>query len=414
MADTIEVANCEDSGTGSLRDAVGSAVSGDTVDASALTCGKITMTSGEIAIGVDDLTIVGPGIDALFIDAQGKSRALNHTGAGTLNLQALTVSRGSYSKDDSARGGCIYSGANVSLVDVTIFACEVSGITQPSGGGIFVGGTLYMDRSRLIDNLSIASGMAPHPNGSTPAASAMGGGASSYRIIANRSTISGNSAHSTTDTYTFGGGLFVGPNPFVKVTTIDHNHADRGGGIALLGPGTPNFNMDTISSNSATISGGGIYSLSSLTIRNTTIAFNQSGASGGGIYQYGFLRTLSMDNVIVASNVATDNALDADIGGVVDIFSQSSIVMQTTLPLPPDTIRDDPLLLPLADNGGFSRTHAIPDNSPAVDRGINENTTCDERGFPRVYGAEQDIGAYEYQGDRFMFSNFEICLPAGP
>jgi hypothetical protein len=60
----------------------------------------------------------------------------------------------------------------------------------------------------------------------------------------------------------------------------------------------------------------------------------------------------------------------------------------------------DPLLAPLADNGGPTRTHALLPGSPAISAGSNPaNLTTDQRGagFPRVYESAADIGAFEVQ-----------------
>jgi Ca2+-binding RTX toxin-like protein len=59
----------------------------------------------------------------------------------------------------------------------------------------------------------------------------------------------------------------------------------------------------------------------------------------------------------------------------------------------------DPLLKPLAFNGGPTETHAIPTNSPAKDRlaaGPDCTGDFDQRGVPRPAGAGCDAGAYEY------------------
>src|SRR5688500_1505726 len=61
------VANCNDSGAGSLRDAVAIATSGDTINLAGLACNRITLTSGQIELPQDDLTLVGPGSLALLI-----------------------------------------------------------------------------------------------------------------------------------------------------------------------------------------------------------------------------------------------------------------------------------------------------------------------------------------------------------
>ena len=69
-----------------------------------------------------------------------------------------------------------------------------------------------------------------------------------------------------------------------------------------------------------------------------------------------------------------------------------------TVALPAQTLHVHPLLLPLANNGGPTRTHALGVGSPALDTGNNvANLPTDQRGvaFPRVLGAAADIGAFE-------------------
>jgi len=76
--------------------------------------------------------------------------------------------------------------------------------------------------------------------------------------------------------------------------------------------------------------------------------------------------------------------------------------------LPPGTIQSDPLLLPLANNGGPTRTHALGSGSPAVDAGNNSaGLTTDQRGsgFPRIVGPAPDIGAFEGVDTDTIFAN---------
>ena len=55
------------------------------------------------------------------------------------------------------------------------------------------------------------------------------------------------------------------------------------------------------------------------------------------------------------------------------------------------------MLLPLADNGGFTSTCALQAGSPAINAGTGEGApSTDQRGYGRV-GAP-DIGAYESGG----------------
>ena len=70
-----------------------------------------------------------------------------------------------------------------------------------------------------------------------------------------------------------------------------------------------------------------------------------------------------------------------------------------------DTRNTEPLLGPLANNGGPAQTHLLLVNSPAVDRGLSFGMTLDQRGlsriadsayFPNAGGGDgTDIGALE-------------------
>ena len=65
----------------------------------------------------------------------------------------------------------------------------------------------------------------------------------------------------------------------------------------------------------------------------------------------------------------------------------------------------DPLLGPLANNGGSTQTHALLTGSPAIDAGnaggctdnLGAILTTDQRGFHRPIGSHCDIGAFELQ-----------------
>lgn len=103
--------------------------------------------------------------------------------------------------------------------------------------------------------------------------------------------------------------------------------------------------------------------------------------------------------------------------------------------LPGDTISGTcPLLGPLRDNGGLTRTHQLLSASVAIDAG-NDVTidplsnpkvpfADDQRGptvlngtrdYPRVSGPQADIGAYEVQkGDIVFNAGFDGCYPIAP
>ncbi|MGA9341798.1 MAG: choice-of-anchor Q domain-containing protein, partial [Rhodanobacteraceae bacterium] len=83
-------------------------------------------------------------------------------------------------------------------------------------------------------------------------------------------------------------------------------------------------------------------------------------------------------------------------------------IMTSNIALPPDTIVDDPLLLPLADNGGPTLTHALDPSSVALDAGSNPDALVNDQrgaGFARVVGAGADIGAFEAAPADAIFTN---------
>ena len=93
-AATRVVGNCNDSGVGSLRAVVAAAASGDVIDLRSLTCSKILLTSGSIAVPQASLTILGRTRYGLTIDGNRNDRVFLHTGTGTLRIDHVSVANG--------------------------------------------------------------------------------------------------------------------------------------------------------------------------------------------------------------------------------------------------------------------------------------------------------------------------------
>jgi hypothetical protein len=114
---------------------------------------------------------------------------------------------------------------------------------------------------------------------------------------------------------------------------------------------------------------------------NSTIAHN-TGAGIGGV--------TVMRNSIISDNTA-NNCYSGPViitheGGNVSDDSSCGTVFDLTI--------GDPVLGPLADNGGPSKTHALLAGSPAINSGSNCTVTTDQRYAPRDSAC--DIGAYEF------------------
>ena len=229
------------------------------------------------------------------------------------------------------------------------------------------------------------------------------------------STVSGNVAD-------IGGGIF---NAFDTATatlidsTVSGNRASSGysyggGGIATAGVMT--LHNCTVSGNSAPL-GAGIYvwNEGAVTLTHTTVTGNvarsYSGSSGGGVFvQQG---TLTLRRSIVSGNVATA-APEAREIRVTDYYA-SNVVRADDYnvfghdgdagthgftPGSTDIVPNAPLgglLLPLADDGGGTPTHALAIGSPALDASPGDGAcpATDQRGNPRPRGPACDTGAFE-------------------
>ena len=234
-----------------------------------------------------------------------------------------------------------------------------------------------------------------------------------------------------------GGILNRGGNLTLNRSTVSANATETwGGGIATQG-GTVQINDSTIANNiSGTPSnpgvGGGIYNENGqVTIRNSTISGNESdgrpslgggianyhdmtlesvtitdnfGSDGGGIYfNTTSPVTLTIKNTILAGN-GTDDCYFKTIAGGATINDLGYNLVQADNQLNPcgfvggvnNNLVTVPFLLPLADNGGSTQTHALALDSPAIDAGDTSLPT-DQRGVARPQGAAADIGAYESQ-----------------
>ena len=151
---------------------------------------------------------------------------------------------------------------------------------------------------------------------------------------------------------------------------------------------------------------GGLNLIIPTTISNSTIAFNEACniRAGGPRSNY----KLELASTIIAGNIGFNVPDDFAVYGPVVTTGANNLVVASSAPLPPDTIRDDPLLGTLGDNGGTTQTIALLAGSPAIDAGNDvANLPSDQRGlgFPRVAGAHADIGAFEVEGNDDIFAS---------
>ncbi len=458
----LPVTSCaDDGGAGTLRSVIANAGENDTIDMSALACGTIVLTEGEIDISVlgdhpiNNLTLVGPGRDALVIDAND-DRFIYHaqfqTGVAQLVLRDLTIRNGLYTH---GLASCIDSSGDVSLTRVTISDCHASnGGPLTFGGAVSVSGDLNMVDSAITgssssaggDNVAIGGGAYVTGNlslvdstisGNT-ARSVIGDDGPSYltagggayvrgELSMTRSTISGNTVEATgAGEAATGAGVFVRDDAVVVDSTVEGNVADGlGGGIAKAvfsvygDPGTTiALRNATISGNTAA-SGAGIASARPLAIANSTVSTNHAVDGGAVLFAPDGTSSVTFDlqSTIIAGNTADAGAtlaIDLASTGTLTVTGADNLIRSAgALALPADTLTGDPVLLPLADNGGRTRTHALGLASPARDAGDNAAALAfDQRGagHPRVVGSAADIGAYEWRSDGLFRNGFDPAV----
>lgn len=229
-----------------------------------------------------------------------------------------------------------------------------------------------------------------------------GGGLENYGdLTLTNSTVSGNSAGDE------GGGISNFGTMRIEGSTISGNTSGRNGGgiINQFGLGDPNqFDLtilnSTISGNTTGQDGGGVYNRdgASITIDSTTIADN-TGTRGGAFHIRDATSTATIRSTILPDSSSGFDC-DGDTGVITDgghnLIESQSAFCSFTNGVNGNIVGSDPVLDPLADNGGDTETHALLAGSPALDAGDTTLTT-DQRGVSRPQGAADDIGAFEIE-----------------
>jgi hypothetical protein len=272
FANILTVTNLNDTGAGSLRQAIADAASGDTINF-AIT-GTITLTNGELLI-TKNLSIVGPGAATLAIDGNRAGRIVEIVSNSTVAVFGLTLTNGLALGTNGITdnvlgvggpGGPAVGGAVLNQGTLILSSCKVAGNSalgglggagvigggaggiggDALGGGIFNGGMLFITNTIFSGNSATG-----------------GGGGLTFRVyiangaggnglggaICNTNTIFANGCFFASDSAA--GGAGGGPSIFYGVGGGSGGSA-WGGAVCQMGPGTVAalFNS-TLASNAA-------------------------------------------------------------------------------------------------------------------------------------------------------------------
>jgi hypothetical protein len=312
LPSTFTVLNLNDSGAGSLRQAIldsNSAAGADVIQFAPTLAGTITLTTGELDI-TDELTIIGPGQNKLTISGNDASRIffMDPDNVSPASITGLTIANGftfgsgSPGLDDA--GGAIFNARSfLTLTNCTFVNNKVNVGFGGGGGAIFNAFHLNISGCTFIDNFESVT--SPDAFGAGGAIDALGG------VTISNSTFTGNVASSSfPGGFGLGGAInnLVGSMSLTGCTFTDNRALGVAGGDGVT---TVGFGQ-----------GGAINSFDTLTLSGCTFTNNAAvGAAlipgapsnggtesvGGAVAAQGFLS--------VSGCIFTGNQVIGDPGG---------------------------------------------------------------------------------------------------
>ncbi|WP_445245971.1 DUF4347 domain-containing protein [Microcoleus sp. OTE_8_concoct_300] len=340
---SFTVTSTNDSGLGSLRDAItlANATPGaDIIDLTGIT-GTITLATTLPTIN-DSLSLNGPGVANLTVSGNDAVQILN-TNNGPVSISNLSFAKG----NTVGGGGGINNGFGV-----TLNLTKVNFFSNTAGGGAALlnnSGTVTITGSTFSANTvnSFGGGAIRQGGGiltivdssfieNTANGNSQGGGAiliDSGAVNITGSTFTGNSAQNIADgggaIYHRGGGelLSILNSTFINnisagnggairndtqplsvtSSTFSSNQAAQNGG-AIVNEGAATITNSTFSGNTAT-NFGAIRNGGTLDLRSSTLTLNSATSQGGGIFN---TATAKIRNTIIAGNTAP---LNPDVDG---------------------------------------------------------------------------------------------------
>lgn len=312
----------------------------------------------------DELTVRGSGPGQTTVDGSGYDRVFHILGGTTATISDMTITGGDATGGDRSLymslGGGVFNMGTATLERVAVVGNNADG-----GGGVFtIPFTFLTVRDSLIANNTAYEGGGLRID-------------SGAEIV--NTTITGNK-------------LKVPPTDIFKTPKaifglLLDEISGWGGGIDHRGGNDVAIVNSTITNNYAVKGGGGLNSGQGYTPISDAIALGR----------------VRLRNSIIANNTSANGPLNCHVKAQIiestghNLDSDGSCFLTAVGDLP----ERDPMLAPLADNGGPTQTQALLRGSPAIDAAaIDGCPRRDQRGVVRPQGSACDIGAFERESRR--------------
>ncbi|WP_027359074.1 DUF4347 domain-containing protein [Desulforegula conservatrix] len=313
----ITVTNNNDSGAGSLRQAISDSMDGDTITfASGMTINLSTKALDNSGVNDDSMLVINKGLTIdgdldndgtpdVVLDADYNGRVLKIE-SGTVTLDGLTLTNGLLSGDGgnydspggSALGAAIYNDSTLTILNSNITGNTATG--GGGGGGAYHGGAAAYEGflgfgggggSGISGHGGAAGGNSLNSNGAAGANGNGGGGAGGAApgISSDRSYTPANGSAGGTVSWTYQGNNYSGTIGGDGGTSSGGGYGgyafilDSGGyGGSVTGAGGGGGGAGTATGAIGGSAVGGIYNKGTLNIASTNFILNQGAGGGGG------------------------------------------------------------------------------------------------------------------------------------
>lgn len=408
LCDVALVTNANDSGPGSLRQAI------------ADVCAPALITfADDYSIYLNSPLTLNKDIT---LDASGHEVTLSGDSGndGDRDVKVMTIAAGnsvtithmSVVSGTAGSGGGISNDGTLTLID-SVVADNYASNGNTSAGGIYNIGTLILENTTFYKNSAGLRGGAIYSTGTISGTGVIfeqNQVRPPFGLQRGGALFNDNGAHATFTDSTFiqnnatqGGAIYQHGILTLTLSSVISNTSDLGGGIYNWGSAT--VENSTFAGNAATnttYGGGGIFNNlqdSTITVTQSTFVNNSSGHEGGGIYNYinGYL---ILQNTLLANNSGNSDCFDfgddhivSTVASLVEVDSDCNA-----------TLTGNAYVGTIGDYGGSQWTAPLLPGSPAIDAG--DALTCtvsDSRGVARV--GVCDIGAFESQGFALAYAD---------